>query len=541
MTTRAESNERKAVHDAKKLIHISPKQAPKLLGAMSKTYRQQGQIGCALQARRYQCFAWMENLEYEKARDCLQLLFSEATAANEKRFIGIGEMYLGIIATENGEVDIAAECFDHAIRIGTEVNDTDLIHRVQINLGIAQLMMERYDEALESLNHCARTIEIGERSTNQVSLASSIAFARTHIAYRAALQGHLTPELLSQAEASLASAEKASRDDFRYETISRAIRALFTGLKDSPRAGLALLDKSQKSMFQKSPPSVSLMVQVIECRLYELEHNWPMVRKTAAEILRTMKVHRSLAQFRTVYSLAAKAHAEDGNYQLAYWLLQECSNYLVKIRNSTGLHGAYITNLRYSLEHQEMDQAILMMRNRNLMDRNEILERESRIDPLSGVLNRRGIEEVMKEYSEQRVVSKFAIGLLDIDFFKRVNDQYGHAVGDRVIAEFAKCLTQSSTNPAKIGRWGGEEFLVIFDIDQPEDMEALGEKLVEEIRRRSWNKIYPGLKMTASMGLAMWRLGESLDEITKRADQMLYAVKQNGRNSWQVATFDHAA
>ena len=175
------------------------------------------------------------------------------------------------------------------------------------------------------------------------------------------------------------------------------------------------------------------------------------------------------------------------------------------------------------------------------MDRNEILERESRIDPLSGVLNRRGIEEVMKEYSEQRVVSKFAIGLLDIDFFKRVNDQYGHAVGDRVIAEFAKCLTQSSTNPAKIGRWGGEEFLVIFDIDQPEDMEALGEKLVEEIRRRSWNKIYPGLKMTASMGLAMWRLGDSLDEITKRADQMLYAVKQNGRNSWQVATFDHAA
>lgn len=541
MISRAETEEQKAIKEAKQLIHISPKEAPKLLAGLARSYRAEGKIGSALQARRYQCFALMGNLEYSKARECLEELFAEANEANERRFVGIGEMYLGIMATENGEVDTAAECFDHAIHIGTELQDLDLIHRVQVNLGFAQLMMERYEEALESFRLIARYYESGGSAADSAAAYANIAFAQTHIAYRALVNDELTEAHLNQAKKSLDAALVATRDDFRLETLTNLLHALYTGIQRGPEAGLKELESAKDSVFQRAALSISIFYMVIECKLYELAKDWQNLRRTATNLLKVMRKYHSLSQFQTVYRQAARAHAEEGDFKSAYRLLQESSAYLMSARNAAGLHGAHIMNLRYSLENREFDQAILKIRNRNLVERNRVLEQEARLDPLSGVLNRRGIEEAMMEYAEKRSVRKFAIALLDIDLFKRINDAYGHAVGDRVITEFATCLTKSRANPAKIGRWGGEEFMVLFDIDEAQEMESLGETLIDEIRRYPWFKTHKGLKVTASCGLALWRLGDSLDEITEQADQMLYAVKQNGRNGWRVASYDHAA
>ena len=541
MISFSDHEEQNAIKEAKQLIHISPKEAPKLLGSLSKSYRKEGKIASSLQARRYQCFALMGNLEYVKARECLELLFAEANEANEKRFVGIGEMYLGIMATENGEVDTASECFDHAIHIGTQLQDLDLIHRVQINLGFAQLMMERYEEALESLNLTKKQFESGGSLADCAAAFTNIAFATTHIAFRAALKGEETDELLAKAKKNLDDAFIASRDDYRLETITGLLRALYVGVKKGPKAGLLELENAKDSVFQRSALSVSIFYMVIECKLHELAKDWASLRKASAAVINLMRKHHSLSQYQSVYRQAAKAHAEDGNYQMAYWLLQECTNYLQSVRNATGLHGAHIMNLRYDLDQRDFDRAILKMRNRRLVERNKILEQEARLDPLSGVLNRRGIEEAMMEYADQRSIRKFAIALLDIDLFKRINDGFGHAIGDKVISDFATCLTESTTNPAKIGRWGGEEFMVLFDIEHAHEMDALGETLIEEIRKYPWFKVKKGLRVTASCGIALWRVGDSLDEITRLADEMLYSVKQNGRNGWRVASYDHAA
>jgi diguanylate cyclase (GGDEF)-like protein len=181
------------------------------------------------------------------------------------------------------------------------------------------------------------------------------------------------------------------------------------------------------------------------------------------------------------------------------------------------------------------------MRNKTLIERNKILELEARYDPLSGLLNRRGTEEALQQFTERHFATRFLIALLDIDNFKRINDRFGHAIGDQVIHEFSNCLANSTTAPAKIGRWGGEEFLIVYDIHDESEMDIIGKTLVEEIRRLNWDHIHKGLKVTASVGLSMWTKGDSLDNAVRIADDMLYDVKHHGRDNWRCWPVEEAA
>lgn len=535
------SEEQEAIHKAKQLIHISPKEAPKILENQIENYREEGRVGCALQARRYQCYAFMGNLDYRQAKASIERLFREAKDARESRFLGIGEMYLGIIATENGEIDVASECFDHAIRIAIEQEDLDLIRRVQVNLGYAQLMMERYDEALETLQMSVRHFE-GEESDFSAAIAhKNIAFAKTHLAFHATIDGKPNERLLIEAKRSIDKSFETSREDFRLESLTKILYALYRGMESGPAAGLRELEEAKESIFQRAALSVTLAYLAAKCNLLELAEDWEALRGTAMTLLKHMRKYHSLAQFQTICRQAARANAKLGNFRTAYGLLDDCSRYLASMRSTAGLHGAYITNLRFDLEQRAFDEFVLRTRNRTLVEQNKALEREARLDPLSGVLNRRGIEEAMKEYVGQRWTTKLAIAILDIDLFKRINDEFGHAVGDRAIRAFAECLGASKTLPAKIGRWGGEEFVAIYDVMHETDLENLGETLIEEIRDYPWDRVQPGLRLTASCGLAKWNRGESIDEATKLADEMLYVVKENGRNGWCVAAQNDAA
>jgi diguanylate cyclase (GGDEF)-like protein len=193
------------------------------------------------------------------------------------------------------------------------------------------------------------------------------------------------------------------------------------------------------------------------------------------------------------------------------------------------------------LEQKTFDQDVLRLRNKSLIERNKALELEARYDPLSGLLNRRGTEEALQQFTERRFATRFLIALLDIDHFKRINDKFGHAIGDQVINEFSNCLVNSSKNPAKIGRWGGEEFLIVFDITDDKEMDEIGLTLVSEIRSLNWDHIHVGMKVTASVGLSMWCQGDSLDNAIRIADDMLYDVKHHGRDNWRAWPLDEVA
>ncbi|MEO3997044.1 GGDEF domain-containing protein [Mesorhizobium sp. CAU 1732] len=166
------------------------------------------------------------------------------------------------------------------------------------------------------------------------------------------------------------------------------------------------------------------------------------------------------------------------------------------------------------------------------------LKRESNTDVLSGLLNRRGFEEDadMLLRSARRMGMPVALIVCDLDRFKAINDTYGHACGDSVIATFAQCLSTCIGTRHAAGRIGGEEFAVLL----PGANLGTGRLFAEGVRTSFSTLAIPGLpestRFTASFGVAEWVEGEGVTELVARADLALYDAKKAGRDCVRVAS-----
>lgn len=161
-----------------------------------------------------------------------------------------------------------------------------------------------------------------------------------------------------------------------------------------------------------------------------------------------------------------------------------------------------------------------------LRDLNETLHKASITDDLTQLLNRRHMRECLeKEIARSdRDGESFSIALIDIDHFKRVNDEFGHATGDQVLRKVAACLIQNTRTYDQCARWGGEEFLILF----PKCSMDCATGLAERIREFIAEDMTPSL--TLSIGISQYQNGEEPDAILKRADDALYLAKAQGRN-----------
>jgi diguanylate cyclase (GGDEF)-like protein len=162
--------------------------------------------------------------------------------------------------------------------------------------------------------------------------------------------------------------------------------------------------------------------------------------------------------------------------------------------------------------------------------RNEQLDMLSRVDGLTGLFNRRHIDEQLrKELSTaRRHEQPLAVLMLDIDHFKNVNDLEGHPAGDRVLQEFAARLLTVTRDGDVVGRWGGEEFIIIAPQTNVEQASTLGERVRAAVADRPVDLGDHSLSITVSIGCAVG-LGTPA-ELVERADIALYRSKTEGRN-----------
>jgi len=168
---------------------------------------------------------------------------------------------------------------------------------------------------------------------------------------------------------------------------------------------------------------------------------------------------------------------------------------------------------------------------KNYQDRLEFL---SKTDQLTKVKNRLYIDEVLQKqyYRFCRNDEKCSVILIDIDFFKDVNDTFGHIVGDIFLVEFANILKNNIRESDVVGRWGGEEFLIILPHSHIEEAQLLAKKLQDKITQFKFTKV--GFK-TASFGISEFHSGISSEQLLDNADKALYKSKENGRN--QINSF----
>ena len=173
-----------------------------------------------------------------------------------------------------------------------------------------------------------------------------------------------------------------------------------------------------------------------------------------------------------------------------------------------------------------------------LARRNAEYERIASYDTLTGLLNRRAILEKVNEWllHVRRYKGHLTVAMLDIDHFKRVNDKYGHRVGDRVLADLSSMMQRSIRRVDFAGRYGGEEFLVILP-----RTDAAGAAIMAERVRASLAAVPmhdaegSDFQVTASLGVAEYFDGDDEDSLITRADAALYRAKEAGRNRVEIA------
>lgn len=202
------------------------------------------------------------------------------------------------------------------------------------------------------------------------------------------------------------------------------------------------------------------------------------------------------------------------------------------------LLGGYVAQMRDQRQEQK----------KKMQDALDKLERIASHDELTGIYNRRHMLSILEheKASFDRLGHDFCVALLDIDFFKKINDSYGHAVGDEVLKLFSEALFTHTRRmdwlgvpdrdfaEASFGRYGGEEFILLM----PHTAQASAKMGLDRLRARIMdvplNTSIGEVPITFSAGIAQYRKGERIKDTLSRADQALYQAKANGRNRTEV-------
>ncbi|MBM5571640.1 MULTISPECIES: GGDEF domain-containing protein [Deefgea] len=170
------------------------------------------------------------------------------------------------------------------------------------------------------------------------------------------------------------------------------------------------------------------------------------------------------------------------------------------------------------------------------------LESAAYRDALTGVYNRRALEErlpILIQSAQQNQESLWAI-MIDFDHFKRVNDHFSHHIGDVVLRNGCAALSKLTRERDMLARYGGEEFVLIVTQVDATMIGKIAERMRRVIEQLPWQEVHAGLEVTISLGGAPWLPGQTCEQLMSRADQALYAAKGAGRNCVRFMGIDDA-
>jgi diguanylate cyclase (GGDEF)-like protein/PAS domain S-box-containing protein len=319
------------------------------------------------------------------------------------------------------------------------------------------------------------------------------------------------PELRPEGSYELASlGEAINRRRAQRVSVERALRnselKLRTNLLMMP---LAAIEVDASNLIRSWNPAAELMFGYLEKEVFGED----IVGLLVPEELRgeILEIVDRIADGEVIDRQVNKNLTKDGREILCEW-------YNTPLYDSQGAWIGYMSLVRDITEQQAEADKILYL---------------SRHDPLTGLLNRRSMQERIEEerLRGKRTGGAYSCIMLDIDRFKSFNDSYGHECGDVVLKGVAEALAGSVRATDAVSRWGGEEFLVLMPDTDPAGAAGLAEKIRARIQSEAFAYGELGFRVTVTAGVASCRLDEeSDDDCIRRADEALLAGKAGGRN-----------
>lgn len=258
----------------------------------------------------------------------------------------------------------------------------------------------------------------------------------------------------------------------------------------------------------------------------------------AAVVFGLVAYYLALYLSRPIEQLARSAKQVQDNQPGAHFPLQHPVREIAQLGQSIDAMTQSLLGKERELQEANASlEATVAQRTADLMQANAELLSLATHDALTGVYNRRRFDEKITEYSllSRRTGRPFALLLIDADYFKRINDTHGHAVGDEVLKQLAQLIQASLRTTDFVARYGGEEFAVLLpEIAQPDTPEVVAEKIRAAVADAEFATVG---QVTVSIGVGLADPADnSPTALIKRADQQLYQAKAAGRN--QVACHD---
>lgn len=324
--------------------------------------------------------------------------------------------------------------------------------------------------------------------------------------------------------------------------ILREIARAFARYSQFERIGVSLYATPVSPDYPEPPP----IAEYITVGLSPEQEELLQERRAAGKILSDKQIleagqpigsalfvsEERLPQLRHYAVAQSRTSAEWGPYDMLYWLLRSGDQIFGRIALSQPRHRRRPTPAELEPLALLVNMATMAVTNsyqiRVLHEQQQQLAEQARRDALTGVYNRRALDEMLTELMNARV--PFTLVFLDIDDFFEVNDRFGHLTGDRVIRGLAQSLRGIIRKTDKLFRYGGDEFIILMPQTTAEQAEQVLARLHHELHTISerWAQELPGLQLSLSLGASSWSPQEprSLDAVLEEADQFMYRRKR---------------
>lgn len=282
-------------------------------------------------------------------------------------------------------------------------------------------------------------------------------------------------------------------------------------------------------------PTISYFIKKLKFTNLKISGEAPFKTKISIAIRKDLPLLNSILE-KTIFSITSKEHDDIYNkwvnvtyeYEVDYKIL---SIILLIVLLVLLLFFAWNRGLKKELTLKEQFSKELKYLNKTLEYKNDELKELAENDSLTQIANRRKLDTFLEAEIQRakRNNLKLSVILLDVDFFKKVNDNYGHKMGDKVLVLLAQTLRKHIRVYDLVGRWGGEEFLIICPNTNLRQAYTLCKKL-QDIIKKDTISLLKGKHITVSCGISEYHIQDTSDQIITKVDKEMYKAKNNGRD-----------